>query len=119
MGTLPHAILDNIIIKSISGQLSTMKRLIWSPDTQGLIMPFLDSLYGDRLGINLFHNRIIGKETRDLLGDLLNLIVIPSGEKSLTSFVERYSIVHPEYQIFKLSKDETRTYDEIMRDSSR
>ncbi len=81
IGALPTAILDDIVLESISDQLSVMRRFIREPDIHGLIVPFLDSLCANRLGLNLSQNRIIGKETRDLMGSLLNLIVVPKEKK--------------------------------------
>lgn len=112
--SLAQAILDNIIIKQVSKQLA----LIQSADLMRyhMIIPTLNFLTDNQLGIDLIQNRIIGNEVKDLLGSLLNLVVIPSGEKNLTNFVERYFAMHPDYHIIKQRKNETGPYDEIMRD---
>lgn len=117
IGALPKAILDEIVLKSISDQLLIMRRFIREPDILGLIVPFIDSLCADRLGLNLSQNRIIGKETRDLMGSLLNLVVVPTGEKSLSDYIIRY---YPrEYREIEPRKDITRIYDTIMEDLRR
>ena len=79
------------------------------------ILPIIDSLVGDNIGLRLSSNPLIGKETRNLICNLLRLILIPSAEETLSAFVNKY-FPNPEYP-FSPRKDTIYKYDTVLKGS--
>ncbi|MGH9975084.1 MAG: hypothetical protein ACRD8Z_04525 [Nitrososphaeraceae archaeon] len=116
-----QAIIDNVIttfISFISKQISLAQHNRTSSDcdalTFHLVLPILNSISSNRINIDLLEHKYIGKKTKDLLVSLLNLIVVPQGEKNLTSYVDRYFTRYPECRNIAPRNDEIKKYDDIM-----
>lgn len=116
---ISHAILNRIILDSLSEQISACRE---GGDTVGLrtnfIIPVIESLIGDNIGLELFADPLIGNETKNLISSLLNLFVIPSGEENLSDYSNKYYPKYIENLGYKPRKDLLKKYDLILKDSS-
>lgn len=119
--SLTQAIIDNLIatfIEFISKQISLARRSGPGSEsdvfTYHLILPILNLLSVNRINVDLFEHPQIGKKTKGLLVSLLNLIVVPLGEKNLTNYIDRFFTRYPEYRNVAPKNDEIKRYDDIM-----
>jgi DNA-binding MarR family transcriptional regulator len=114
---LLQAIINRIILDSFSEQISACRE---GAKMVGLhtnfIVPVIDSLVGDNIGLNLFSKPLIGMETKNLVRSLLNLFVIPSGEENLSTYTKKYFPKYPENPKFKPREDVLKRYDAILKE---
>lgn len=112
-----EAIVNNIILTSLSEQI-----LFCRDDAKmvelctNFIVPIIESLVGDNIGLSLCSNPLFGKEARNLILAFLRLIMINSAEETFSSFVNKYYPVYPEYPDFKPRGDVLYKYDTILKD---
>jgi hypothetical protein len=114
-------ILDRLIFNSLTDQFSIILKSGKDENISMVHYHFfsivLESLLKHKIGLDLFSNPHIGKETKNLVGALLHLTIFPSDERRLSDYVLKYYnpiIGHSEVDQVKAI---LKKYDIIMNDS--
>lgn len=115
---LVQAILNTIILNSLSDQLSIIRSSGKDKSMDMVHYHFtsiiLEDLLDHKIGLDLISNPDIGKESQNLISSFLHLLIAPSGERNLSDYFKKHyeTIIVP--HVYKHWNDTMREYDTIM-----